>query len=118
MGSLLIRHFALCCLLGMSAVAQSHRNIKVGLRDYNDADVKIFAEGSVQPSGHAVLLLSSWRHPNFADHWFQSIATKYDLGQLDAVLIDQPYWSELGTPDGSNPCSDSRENRIGSIRTQ
>ena len=75
-----------------------------------DADVALFTEGQAQPGGNSVLLISSWRTDDFAQHWNNLVVNrKYDLSRIEAVLVDEPYWNALGTHIWSNPCRDNRK---------
>lgn len=102
-------------LAGLNCIAQEHRTFTMALWNNPsgaDADIAFFNEGQPQPQGHSVLLLTSWRRDQFADYWLQSVAPEYDLQRIEAVLVDEPYWSTAGTPDWSNPCRDARKSLI------
>jgi len=73
-----------------------------------DADIPFFEEGDVQPDRPAILRLSSWMRADFANYWTYSLGQKYDFSRIRAVLVDEPFWTVLGTPDWSNPCRDDR----------
>jgi hypothetical protein len=78
-----------------------------------DADVSFFTEGGIQPNGSSILLISSWSLDNFAEHWESLIRLqKYDVSRIESVVVDEPYWSTLGTANWSNPCRDKRKIRL------
>jgi len=98
-------------LISAADAQQRFRNFRMGLWNNPtgvDADIPFFKEGEVQPRRPAILQLSSWQKPGFAEHWLNTVSRQYDLRRLEAVIIDEPYWSVFGTPDWSNPCRDSR----------
>ena len=82
-----------------------------------DADLPIFTENEAQPKGESVLVVFSWQRNGFAEYWLATLAHKYDLRRLQAVLIDEPYWNATGE-NWSNPCRDKRNIDIVKVNSQ
>src|SRR5690349_4266806 len=77
-----------------------------------DADLPFFTEGQPQPEGNSILLLSSWQRHDFEQHWKTLVSEGYDVDRIQAIVIDEPYWSTLGTATWSNPCRDNRRAKL------
>jgi hypothetical protein len=82
-----------------------------------DADVAFFHGGDTQPSGHSILKFSFW---NTQGAWQSMVSKmKYDFSRIDAVAVDEPYWTTIGTSPlprnvWQNPCQDNRYPRVAS----
>jgi hypothetical protein len=85
-----------------------------------DADLAFFGEGALQPNAptRSIIYTTDWQAADPAAAWNATVASMaasgqpYDFNRILAVVVDEPYWDTVGTPDWSNPCRDARINTV------